>query len=137
MTRMVLLDANLLIGAFDGEQDNPAHQEAKQHLTRLLSDPQVKLALTPLIRYEVLRGAQRVALDELDSVLNDFHEFEVKGTEARRAAEIFRIARSAGKPLDKKAFDVFHWVCAELNQLEFASQDADIAKIKTLIANTN
>lgn len=136
MTRMVLLDANLLIGALDGEPGNAVHDQSRQLLWDLLTDPDVKLALTPLIRFEVLRGAQRVPLADLDAALNDFHEFEVRGAEARRAAEIFQLARAAGKQLDKRSFDVLHFACAEVNRLEFASRDADIDKIRALVSET-
>ena len=32
MKRMVLLDANLLIGAFDHDCENPRHVQARQHM---------------------------------------------------------------------------------------------------------
>lgn len=134
MSRKVLLDTNLLIGAFDGQLGNAAHESARQRLTALLADPGVKLAITPLIRYEVLRGVRDVDLvGELNAVLNDFHEFEVRGAEARRAADVFRRARATGVNLDKRSFDIFHCVCAELNGFEIDSQDGDIPKIQQLI----
>lgn len=133
MSRMILLDTNLLIGAFDGEPGNAAHEAAKLHIKALLEDPDVKLAITPLIRYEVLRGTKRVAVDALDAVLNDFQEFEIRGAEAKRAAEIFQMARANGVSFDKKAFDIFHCVCADMNGLEMDSQDGDIPKIQQLI----
>lgn len=133
MMRRVLLDANILIGAFDPEPGNANHAAAKAKLEALLTDPQVKVALTPLIRYEVLRGARGVTIAALDGVLNGFHEFEVRGSDARRAAEIFQSARANGVPLNKRQFDVFHYVCAESNFLEFLSDDGDIKHIKGLV----
>lgn len=58
MTRNVLLDTNLLICAFDnsGTAAKEDKDKAITKLTALLSDPETKLFITPLIRYEVLRG---------------------------------------------------------------------------------
>lgn len=133
MSRAVLLDTNLLIGAFEAEDGNEQHAQAQVRLRALLQDPDVKLAITPLIRYEVLRGARRVSAEQLDARLNAFQEFDVRGADARRAAEIYRRAQQQGTALDKRKFDVFHWVCAELNQLEIHSADGDIEKIRNLV----
>ena len=56
--RKVLLDANLLIAALDdGSTTSEAERaKAKQTLAALLSNAEVTLIITPLIRYEVLRG---------------------------------------------------------------------------------
>ena len=138
MPRTILLDANLLIGAFDGDTDNnPAHAEAKEIVEGLLRDPDVRLATSPLIRYEVLRNVQRIPVADLESILNDFQQFDVREKEARRAAEIYRLASTSGQKLDKRLFDVFHYVCAELNALEFDSQDGDIPKIRKLAQSGN
>lgn len=134
MSQGFLLDTNLLIGAFDGEPGNTQHEAVAERLRQLLEDPSVQLAITPLIRYEVLRGAARIGIDELDEVLDGFREFEIRGSDGRRAAELFREARVKGVVLNKKhTFDLFHCVCADANQLEIASQDGDIPKIKNLI----
>lgn len=133
MSRKVLLDTNLLIGAFDGQPGNEAHAAARQRLVALLADDRVKLAITPLIRYEVLRGARNIDPDALNSALNDIHEFEVRGADARMAADVFRRAKTSGIDLDKRSFDIFHCVCAELNGFEIESQDGDIPKIQQLI----
>ena len=132
-TRTVLLDTNLLIGALEPEDGNAQHQQAGERLRQMLVDPGVKLAISPLIRFEVLRGVRRKLPVELEAVLNGFQEFEVRSEDARRAAEIFRLANLKGKPLDKRTFDVFHFVCAELNNLEFNSQDGDIPRIRELL----
>ena len=133
MSRAVLLDTNLLIGAFEPEEGNEQHKQAQLQLRALLKDPDVKLAITPLIRYEVLRGARRVAVEDLNARLNAFQEFDVRAADARRAAEIFRQAQQNGTPLEKRMFDVFHFVCAELNDLELGTADGDIQKIRNLV----
>jgi predicted nucleic acid-binding protein len=136
MTRRVLLDTNMLIGAFDSEDGNVAHIKAKEEMVRLLKEPDTKLAITPLIRYEVLRGAPPDKVVQLEKILNDFQEFEVRGVEAHRAAELFRLAKEKEIKLDKRSFDLFHCVCAEMNDLELVAQDRDIPKIQKLIQDS-
>lgn len=133
MTRKVLLDTNLLIGALDAEPGNGAHVLARERLRALLMDPDVKLAISPLIRYEVMRGTKNAPLSQLREILNDFHEFDVSARDAERAAELFQTARRQGVVLDKRTFNLFHCVCAELNNLEFESQDGDVPKIQYLM----
>lgn len=50
-----------------------------------------------------------------------------------RAAEVFRKARQTNVTLDKRKFDVFHCVYAEINALEMLSKDADVEKIQKLM----
>jgi predicted nucleic acid-binding protein len=134
MTRTVLLDTNILIGALDGEVDNDKHQQARAQLDALLDDPDVRLALTPLVRYEFLRGAQSAEeLAEWADKLDKFETFDIRDREALLAADVFRHAREQSIKLDKRAFDLFHCISAELNHLELASQDPDIQQIQQLI----
>ncbi|KGE52482.1 PIN domain-containing protein [Xanthomonas axonopodis pv. vasculorum] len=133
MTRLVLLDANLLIGALDGEEGNADHEVSLKTFEALAADPDVKIAISPLIRYEVLRGLDEVDVKAVNAILNNMKEFEMRGQEAIRAAEVFRKARQTDVKLDKRKFDVFHCVCAEINDLEILSKDGDIAKIQELM----
>lgn len=136
MSRMVLLDANLLIGAFEGDENNVNHQEAKKKLSDLLQEEGTKLAITPLIRYEVLRGVHKISPEDMEALLNDFEEFEIKEPEARRAAELFRSAKVLGMSFNKRAFDVFHYVSAELHNLELGSNDGDFSVIRKIAQAT-
>ncbi|MBD8634320.1 PIN domain-containing protein [Stenotrophomonas sp. CFBP 13725] len=135
MKRAILLDTNMLIGAFDTDEENAKHLQDKARLAELLRDDSVKLTISPLIRYELLRGAKRVPLDALEAILDDFQEFDVGSKDARMAAEIFRHDRQPGmeSSIDKKRFDVFHCVCAKLNDLDMISNDQDIEKIQKII----
>lgn len=136
MIRKILLDTNLLIGALDGDPSNEQHQAAEQRLAEYLEDPNVRLAITPLIRYEVLRGMKLADISKLNAMLNQFEEIDIRAAMAFRAAELFSIAQNANNQaikLNKRTFDLFHCVCAELNGLEINSQDGDIPKIKELI----
>lgn len=133
MTRLVLLDANLLIGALDGEDGNGVHDDSLATYAALAADPDVKFAISPLIRYEVLRGLDEGDVEAVNAILNDMKEFEVRGQEAVRAADVFRKARQTDIRLDKRAFDVFHCVCAEINELEMLSKDRHVEQIQNLM----
>lgn len=135
MTKKILLDTNLLIGALDGDPDNEQHQKAEKLLEEYLEDPDVRLAITPLIRYEVLRGVKQEDIAELNERLNQFEEIDIRAAMATRAAQLFAVAKNSSNPtlLNKRSFDLFHCVCAELNDLEINSHDGDIEKIKELI----
>lgn len=134
MTTAYLLDTNLLVGAFDTELGNAQHEAAKVRLEELLTTD-ARLAITPLIRYEVLRGVKRIAAADLSLALDGFIELEITRDDAVLAARIYAQARINGSPLNekKRAFDVFHCVTAHRHQLEIASQDGDIPKIMNLL----
>lgn len=132
VSKYILLDANLLIGAFDHDNANPKHIESKQIVEDLLLDDKVKIAITPLIRYEVLRGVRRVSTEQMVEILNDFEEFEITDIEGNRASEIYRLAFAKNQKLDKRSFDVFHYVVAEIRDLKWMSQDTDLSKIASL-----
>ena len=140
MTRRVLLDTNLLIAALDTAGTTSAEQraKAKQQINELLGDTDVAVAITPLIRYEVLRG---IAWDEaeryqqLQQILADFEEFDISRDVSELAANLYRFdvdkAKTLNEPrnFEKRKFDVFHLASAQCNRLELASHDSDIAKL--------
>lgn len=132
VSKYILLDANLIIGAFDHDSENKKHIESKQIVEALLLDDNVKIAITPLIRYEVLRGVRRVPTEQMVEILNDFEEFEITDVEGNRASDIYRLAIVKNQKLDKRSFDVFHYVVAEIRDLEWMSQDNDLSKIANL-----
>jgi predicted nucleic acid-binding protein len=156
MSRRVLLDTNLLIGALEPEPGNLKHEEAKARLHDLMNDSDVEIFITPLIRYEVLRGVRRIPFADMEAKLDAIQELPVREEEATRAAELFRLVKedkdekksfqsgrneegvcsACGRhSLDKYSFDLFHYACAEVNGLEIASQDSDVQKIQQLIQN--
>lgn len=143
MTRKVLLDTNLLVAALDqaastsGEQ----RQQAIDILTPLLDSDNVALAITPLIRYEVLRGVawqSQERYESLHEALADFEEFDISRDIAELAADLYRLDKFHAEDsrekrnLEKRKFDVFHLASAKCNDLELASQDTDIAKLEKL-----
>ncbi|GHT90114.1 hypothetical protein AGMMS49545_02570 [Betaproteobacteria bacterium] len=153
MRRRVLLDSNLLIGAFEPMPDNSAHEAAKALFRQLMGDDDVDVFITPLIRYEVLRGVRRISQADMEEKLNAIQEIPVREKEANRAAELFHLAREKGLfqsgkdekdacpvcgyfPLNKHSFDLFHCACADAHGMRVASQDDHIQKIQKLIQDS-
>lgn len=144
MTRKVLLDTNLLIAAFDQNGTTAVDEKraAISELETLLADPETQLFITPLVRYEVLRGIQWQSQADFETVrqaLNAFPELEITRTISELAANLFRFdshcTRRSALPvrnIDKRKFDVFHFCSARCNGLAIFSRDSDIAKIRCL-----
>jgi predicted nucleic acid-binding protein len=139
--RKVLLDANLLIAALDdGSTTSEAERaKAKQTLAALLSDTEVALIITPLLRYEVLRGIDWQDQERFFKVkqsLDGLTELDVNRPVSELAANLFRFDRATytGKErnIEKRKFDVFHLASAKCHDLELASQDSDIAGLEGL-----
>ncbi|WP_431643033.1 type II toxin-antitoxin system VapC family toxin [Enterobacter mori] len=143
MIRKILLDTNLLIAAFDanGTTSAEAKSAAIALLSELLSDQEVKLFITPLVRYEVLRGITWQKQDDfltMQQTLNNFPELEITRDISELSANLFRFDkqvaqdRNEKRNVDKRRFDVFHYCSATCNCLELCSADTDIGKINTL-----
>lgn len=134
MSRKLLLDTNLLIGAFDPQPGNAAHERARQRMRELLSDSETRPAISSLIRYEVMRGATNgTKAMELEEALNAFPELEIGRDIGNLAAEIFRFSKVAGITLDKRELDVLHFACAKRNDLSIETDDTkDFNKIERI-----
>lgn len=134
MQRLVLLDSQLLILALDAtEQDVEKIARAKEKLTKLLQDDTVKLCITPLIRYEVMRGLKSCDNSHISAVLSSFMMFDIKENIGKLAADLFYHSRviSPEEPLvDKRTFDVFHFASAQCYALELETWDKDFNKIE-------
>lgn len=139
--RKVLLDANLLIAALDdgGTTSEAERTKAKQTLAALLSNAEVTLIITPLIRYEVLRGISwqdQVRFAQLKQSLDGLTELDVNRPISELAANLFRFDRAENpdqqRNIEKRKFDVFHLASAKFHDLELASQDSDIAGLECL-----
>ena len=144
--RKVLLDANLLIGALDesGRTSEEQRDEAKEILNALLSDVEVTLVITPLIRYEVLRGISwdnQDNFNQLKRALDGLTELDVNREISELAADLFRFDRAENdaqqRNIEKRKFDVFHLASAKRHSLELASQDSDIASLDGLYGRYN
>lgn len=134
MIKTILLDANILISALDTNEPG-----AVKYLRSLLQDDDVLLAISPLIRYEVLRG---VAIDDnkrhekLKNILDGYEEFDITKDVSELSSTLFRYAQSVGrvntKNINKHSFDIFHWATAKCNNFEMGSNDSDLKTINTL-----
>lgn len=143
MTRKVLLDANLLIAVFDrsGNTAPDMKQRAIQQLETLMQEPDIVLFITPLIRYEVLRGIAwqdaRIWC-EIADILDEFPELEITRDISDLSANLFRFdkheaeSKTEKRNLDKRKFDVFHFCCAHCNGLDIYSNDSDIGNVGQL-----
>ena len=139
--RKVLLDANLLIAALDDSSTTSAieREKAKQTLNDLLSQEDIALVITPLIRYEVLRGIawqDQTRFAQLKQSLDALTELDVNRRVSELSAHLFRFDRAENtdqqRNIEKRKFDVFHLASAKCHDLELASQDSDIAGLEGL-----
>lgn len=141
MIQAVLLDAQILIGALDPDA-NMAEAEravAKQLVQNLINDPSKKLAITPLLRYEIMCGVKNEATyRRLDDFLKKAAVFEITDKEAYCAIDIYRLARQKSLDLKDPAepkkykFDLMHVASADVNSLEFESRDRGVNTLKKL-----
>ncbi|MDO4896945.1 MAG: PIN domain-containing protein [Moraxella sp.] len=139
--KYILLDTSILIGAFDTDFNNEQHLQDRQLVSELLQDESVKIAITPLIRHEVLQGIQNIDFDEMKDILDDFMEFNINDEVANQTARIFHFSRSdefialnLGIKLNKQKFDLFHYVVAKNRDLELiSSNQKDFSKIDKVV----
>ncbi len=141
---IVLLDAQILI-ALDPNASMEAGERsaALAILHSILTDPAKRIAITPLLRYEVMCGIKDPdVFEEIDYLLNNekVTVFPVKDAEAYRAIEIFQEARQQAVSLKsaepkKYKFDLLHVASADVNSLYFESRDQGVEKMKTLLTN--
>lgn len=144
MSHKVLLDANLLIAAYDDQGTTSPEIKALAiaRITELANDPETSFFITPLIRYEVLRGIgwqQNQRFEQLRQILDQIPELEITRQASELSANLFRFdsweaAQPNAQPrnLEKRKFDIFHFAIAQCNGLQLSSQDSDIAKIRSL-----
>lgn len=152
--RKILLDANTIILFMASQNKDSQHiesaddlennQQKIQSIRELLSNPDVALAITPLIRYEVLRGAKnKFEYQTLESILEEFEEFDINKDIGELSACIFKDrfeslkASQSEKQKEeinmlKRSFDICHFASAKCNKLEFLSNDVDMEKYKSI-----
>lgn len=140
----MLLDAQILI-ALDpnASMEDGERIAAFEILDSILNDQSKKIAITPLLRYEVMCGIKdHDVFKEIDSFLKNEKVtiFPIKDKEAYCAVEIFQEARkqsvSLKSPEPKKyKFDLLHVASAHVNLLHFESRDKGVEKMKKLLTN--
>ena len=135
-----LLDTNSLIYLLENTVDVTS-QEKLRDVQEKLSDSDSEFFLTPLIRYEGLRGIaweDREKLAKFQDALAEFDMLDISREVADLARELYRFdkfsaaQRGQSKNLEKRKFDMFHYATAKINDLKFLSYDTDITKIDKL-----
>ncbi|MDG6361462.1 type II toxin-antitoxin system VapC family toxin [Glaesserella parasuis] len=134
-----LLDTNYLIYLADPNANPTKKAEVLQDLALKLEDPETLLFLTPLIRYEVLRGVEWDNIEKLNtlkSALKAFQTIDINDDIADLARNLFRLdkanQKNGSKVIEKYQFDMFHFATAKENDLEILSKDRDMTAIENL-----
>ncbi|MDO9831061.1 PIN domain-containing protein [Glaesserella parasuis] len=135
-----LLDTNYLIYLADPNANPTKKAEVLQDLALKLEDPETLLFLTPLIRYEVLRGVEWDNIEKLNtlkSALKAFQTIDINDDIADLARNLFRLDKAnqkngSKKVIEKYQFDMFHFATAKENDLEILSKDRDMTAIENL-----
>lgn len=135
-----LLDTNYLIYLADPNANPTKKAEVLQDLALKLEDPETLLFLTPLIRYEVLRGVEWDNIEKLNtlkSALKAFQTIDINDDIADLARNLFRLdtanqKNGSKKVIEKYQFDMFHFATAKENDLEILSKDRDMTAIENL-----
>ncbi|MCQ9329599.1 PIN domain-containing protein [Pelistega suis] len=135
-----LLDTNYLILLADPKVEEERKQEILRDFKAKLEDKETRLFLTPLIRYEVLRGVDWddvERLKNLKNVLRGFQTIDIDDDIADLARNLFRLDRSnqaqgSQKKIEKYQFDIFHFATAKENNLQLLSLDRDMNAMNSL-----
>lgn len=135
-----LLDTNYLIYLADPDADEIKKKEVLEDLKEKLKDDNTHLFLTPLIRYEVLRGVKWDDFNKLNilkDALDKFETIDINDDIADLARNLYRKDKAnqkAGsqKIIEKYQFDMFHFATAKENNLEILSKDRDMTAIEAL-----
>lgn len=135
-----LLDTNYLIYLADPDADKIKKKEVLQDLSQKLQDDNVTLFLTPLIRYEVLRGVKWndfAKLEQLKKALMPFQSIDINDDIADLARNLYRLDKAnqqkgSNKIIEKYQLDMFHFATAKENNLQILSKDRDMLAIQNL-----
>ena len=102
-------------------------------------DEGVAFAITPLIRYEILRHpsfTDQARYQKLEKILNGYKVFNINEEITNLATQLYRYdvhtATNKNKNFDKRRFDTFHFATAKSNDLEIKTFDSDLEKIEAL-----
>ncbi|MFQ1021773.1 type II toxin-antitoxin system VapC family toxin [Avibacterium paragallinarum] len=142
MKRNILLDSNILMIAIKDQSSLE-----RQQLIALLQDEHTNIFITPLIRYEVLRGIvwqDKAAFKQHIEVLDQLDTINIDQKISDKATALFRLERKVKeesgqtpKKIDKHNFDVMHFAAAKVYQLEWLSNDSDMQSWEDLYQQLN
>ena len=136
-----LLDTNFLMYLIDNTSDPKKRSEVLNEVANKLQQPENKFSLTPLIRYEVLRGIawqDTEKLEQIAKLLIPFESFEITQEISDLASNLYRFDKFEAdnehtvRNLEKRKFDIFHFATAHINGFEMLTNDTDMEKISDL-----
>lgn len=136
-----LLDTNYLVYLADDDSDEEKRKAVLSDMAEKLQQDDNRFVITPLIRYEVLRGVdweKSEKLSRLTGVLAQFESLDITQNVSDLASNLYRFDKfeaerdNTPKNLEKRKFDMFHYATARENNLEILSHDTDVNKIKDL-----
>ncbi len=136
-----LLDTNYLIYLADKDADPAKRAEVLQDLEQKLTEEETAFVLTPLIRYEVLRGVawdNPKKLEEILNVIEQFKSLDITKAVSDLARDLYRFdvhrnqQNNQQRNFEKHKFDMFHYAVAYVNGIELLSKDTDVEAIKQL-----
>ncbi|OOF61556.1 type II toxin-antitoxin system VapC family toxin [Rodentibacter sp. Ppn85] len=136
-----LLDTNYLVYLVDPNADETKKREVLIDFEQKLEDENNRFVLTPLIRYEVLRGVKwqdKTKLAQLEHILKQFKSLDIRDEIADLARDLYRFDEyeskrdNVPKNLEKRKFDMFHYATAKLENLQVLSKDSDLSQIEKL-----
>lgn len=140
--RKILLDSNILINAVKSEalaqtdQERMLIQQSKQTLRQVLSADNVVLMMTPLLRYEVLRGIKKPQeRARLEQILQAIPVFEISREIGDLATHLYPLRVTAGMNPNKYNFDLFHFATAKTLGCDIETHDGGFEKLEELYAN--
>ena len=138
MAHYILLDANLIINAFDSTATKENRKKA-QNIFKNLIESGVAFAITPLIHYEILRHphfTDHARYQKLETILNSYKVFNINEEITDLATQLYRYdvytSTNAEKNFEKRRFDSFHFATAKCNELDICSFDKHLGQMEKL-----
>lgn len=138
MEQKVLLDSNVWIKAIE----DPTSQE-REKLKDLLKNENTTIFITPLIRFEILRGVEKDNHQDLQKYISTIEQIassiDIDKEIADLATKLFRFEQherkekgQTPKKIDKHNFDLMHFATAKTYELQWYSNDGDMVSWEKL-----
>lgn len=126
--KYVILDANLLISAYDESSDRTPEirQEAYGLIDSLEIDKNVRFAITPIIRYEVLCGINNTdEYQKVKEILDSMKLFPFDIEESNKSIEVYKskVEELKDNQPNRYKFDILHIGTALSNNIDIESND--------------
>lgn len=139
--RNILSDVNILISALDSQIHTEVTQKEIETFSELIKNPDISLVITPLIRYEVLRGIEKNEVqrhESIENILDGFTEISIDRKISDLSTKLyvyhkFEVENNGGTMNEnKRNFDYFHFATAKIYDLELMSNDGGFPTIEKI-----